>query len=141
MEEARLIGVNTNVLVRFLVQDDPVQSAQASELIERGTSNGQSILINRIVLCETIWVLETAYGFPRNEILDTVEKILQTAEFEIEDKDAAWQALQDSRQYQVDYSDSLIGRQNKILGCEHTATFEKKLRRLPTFKYVARQSP
>ena len=68
-------------------------------------------------------VLETAYGFPRNEILDTVEKILQTAEFEIEDKDAAWQALQDSRQYQVDFSDSLIGRQNKIMGCEHTLTF------------------
>ena len=140
MEETRLIGIDTNVLVRFLVQDDPVQSDQASELIEQGTSNGLSILINRIVLCETVWVLETAYKFPRNEILDTVEKILQTAEFEIEDKDAAWQALQDSRQYEVDFSDSFIGRQNKILACEYTATFEKKLRRLPTFKYAARHS-
>src|SRR5262245_59153894 len=140
MEEARLIGIDTNVLVRFLVQDDPMQSVQASELIEQAISNGQFILINRIVLCETVWVLESAYGISRNEILDNVEKILKTAEFEIEDKDAAWQALQDSRQYQVDFSDSMIGRQNKALGCEQTITFEKKLKRLPTFIYTARKS-
>src|SRR5262245_59023646 len=136
MEEKGLIGIDTNVMIRFLVQDDPVQSTRASNLIEDAVSQGQFILINRIVLCEIVWVLQTAYEYRRDEVLDTIEKILETAEFEIEDKDAAWQALQDSRQYQADFTDCLIGRQNKMLGSENTVTFDKKLKRIPSFNVL-----
>jgi len=105
-------------------------------MMEDAVTQGQSILINRIVLCEIAWVLESAYEFRRSEILESLEKILQTIEFEVEDRDAAWQALQDSRQYQADFSDCLIGRQNKMLGCEHTITFDKKLKRIPSFQLL-----
>ena len=68
-----MIGLDTNVLVRFLVQDDPAQSALAAQLVEGRCHPDSPGLINRIVLCELVWVLESCYRYSRFQIVDVLE--------------------------------------------------------------------
>ena len=69
-------ALDTNVLVRYLVQDDPGQGRKAAAYIERAAEAGDEILISNIVLCETVWVLDTAYGYDKSEIEDDIDKLL-----------------------------------------------------------------
>jgi predicted nucleic-acid-binding protein len=88
------------------------------------------------VLCELAWVLETAYDYSREEIARAFEQILATAELEVERLDQARQALGDFRSTKADFSDALIGRINRSLGAEHTATFDRDLKALETFRLL-----
>jgi predicted nucleic-acid-binding protein len=125
-----MIGIDTNVLVRYLVQDDAIQAAKAGRLIEDAAARQELIHVSQVVLCELVWVLETAYSLPREDVLDAVETILRTADFDLEAGDIAWLALQDSRSNNADFSDCLIGRHNQLSDCASTFTFDKKLKRL-----------
>ena len=80
-------AVDTNVLVRYLVQDDPRQGKRAADFIEAAATGEEQILIGNIVLCEMVWVLESAYGYSKPEIADAIEKILQAGAFRFESKD------------------------------------------------------
>lgn len=124
-------GLDTNVLVRYLVQDDPEQSRTAVRCIESDTC-----FINAIVLCELVWVLEAAYRYPKDIIAATLEKILQTGDFEIEDRDTAWQALADYRSTKADFADCLIAHRNIAAGCEETATFDKRVKGARGFRMI-----
>jgi predicted nucleic-acid-binding protein len=129
-------ALDTNVLIRFLVQDEPVQGRKAAAYIESAASAGEQILISNIVLCETVWVLDSAYGFAKEEIQSAVEKLLQTATFAFETKDVVEAAFHDYRKTSVDFADCLIGRVNSSLGCEPTATFDTALRKLVEFELL-----
>jgi predicted nucleic-acid-binding protein len=83
-------GLDTNVLVRYLVQDDLEQWRLADEYIKRVQANGETCFLNNIVLCELVWVLKTAYKLTRNEIIDVLEKILKADAFDFENREAAW---------------------------------------------------
>lgn len=131
-----MIGLDTNVLARYLVQDEPGQGERAARLIQGVSSREEPLLINAVVLCELVWVLESAYRYRRAEIADVLEKILSTAGFEIENKDAAWLALREYRASQADYADCFIGRQNRRLGCDVTVTFDRALTGLENFKLL-----
>src|SRR5262249_47430287 len=98
-------GLDTNILVRYLVQDDRKQAERASAYIRKTTADGESCFINLVVLCELVWVLESAYEYTKNEIADVLEKILITKQFEIEAKDLVRQAVQDYRQGRGDLAD------------------------------------
>lgn len=82
-----MIGLDTNVLVRYLVRDDRRQAEKASACIREVISKGDCFYINRLVLCELVWVFENSYGFHKKEIADVLEKILATKQFEFEQKD------------------------------------------------------
>jgi predicted nucleic-acid-binding protein len=125
-------GVDTNVVVRYLLRDDPVQAARAARELERD----ERFLIGSVVLCELVWVLETGYGFTRAEIGVALEKILATAQFEIEGKDLALSALDDFRRSTADFSDCLVGRRNRAAGAAETVTFDKGLRGLEGFRLL-----
>jgi len=88
-------GLDTDVLVRYIVRDDPVQAAKASSFIFEVIEQGETCFINHIVMCELVWVLEYAYGFAREEIAGILEKIHATRQFEIERKEVSRQALDD----------------------------------------------
>lgn len=90
-------GIDTNVLVRYLVQDDPQQARRASLFMTKECSTEDPGLVNRVVLCELVWVLESAYGYPRSRIVLALESILRTAQLKVEDHQEAWSAL---REYQ-----------------------------------------
>ena len=88
------------------------------------------------VLCEMVWVLDSGYGLSRTEIATTLEKILATAQFEIEGKDLALLALDDFKRSGADFSDCLLGRRNRAAGAGETVTFDHGLRRLEGFRLL-----
>lgn len=82
-----MIGVDTNILVRYLTQDDPEQARKASREIDQGAEAGETFFITDVVMCELVWVLETAYDYDRLQIADTLDKVLATKQFQFGDKD------------------------------------------------------
>jgi len=131
-----MIGLDTNVLVRYLTQDDPAQFARAAAFIEAASEREEPFLINAPVLCELVWVLATVYGYSREEIAQALDQIFTTAQFEIERLDEARQALGDFRSSKADFSDALIGRINRSLGAKHTVTFDRELKAVETFRLL-----
>jgi len=129
-------GLDTNVLVRFLVRDDLRQAELASSYIRKVTSDGGSCFINLIVFCELVWVLESAYGYSKQEIANVLEKMLTIRQFEIETKDIVRQAVHDYRRGSGDIADYLIGRVNQSQGCDQTVTFDRSLKRSPFFDVI-----
>jgi predicted nucleic-acid-binding protein len=126
-------ALDTNVLVRYLVQDDRAQGRKAAAYIEGAAGAGEQILISNIVLCETVWVLDSAYGYHKTEIEGAIEKLLQSATFQFEQKDTVSSAFEDYCSAKVDFADCLIGRLHASCGSEPTATFDHSLRKLATF--------
>ena len=132
-----MIGLDTNVLVRILVEDDPQQAEIAKQEIRKAKAAGEKFLINNIVLCEVVWVLQRSYKFSRAEIINVLEKILRTNLFEFENQAAAWEAVQQMKKSNADFSDYLIGELNKKNGCRETLTFDKKLKQSQTFRLLS----
>lgn len=131
-----MIGLDTNVLVRYLTRDDPAQYAKAAAFIHAAIDRGDQFLVNTAVLCELAWVLTAAYDYSREEIATALDRIFATAQFEIERLDDARQALGDFRATKADFSDALIGRINRSLGADHTVTFDRALKAVDTFRLL-----
>ena len=131
-----MIGLDTDVLVRYLTHDDPAQYAKAAAFIGAAADRGERFVVNTAVLCELVWVLGTAYEYSRDDIASALEQIFATAEFEIERLDDARRALRDFRATKGDFSDALIGRINRSLGAEHTVTFDRDLKGIETFRVL-----
>jgi predicted nucleic-acid-binding protein len=121
-------GLDTNVLIRYLVQDDPDQAAVAVQAIETGVDRNERFLIQPVVLCEAVWVLDSVYGYSKEEIVTALNMILRTVQFEIADKDTVWQAFGDYQSGKADFSDYLIGRANTRQGAVPTLTFDRSLK-------------
>ena len=126
-------AADTNVLVRLLVQDDPAQGRKAAALVQAAEMAGEQILVGNIVLCELVWVLDSAYGYAKTEIADALDRLLQTGAFTFENKDIVRAAFAEYRNSKVDFADCLMGRIHMALGCETTVTFDVALRKLQTF--------
>ena len=129
-------GIDTNILVRYIVQDDPQQSALAGDLIEKRFTAENPAYINRIVLCELVWVLSAAYNFERSQIARALRQVLLTDSFRVEDHSVAWEALADYAAGSADYADVLIARGNREAGVETTLTFDKAAATGPHFTLV-----
>jgi predicted nucleic-acid-binding protein len=127
-----MIGLDTNVLLRYFLRDDVAQAARAARELARD----EHFLIDGIVLCELVWVLETGYGLSRAEIAATLESILTTAQFEIDGKDLVLAALGDFRASAADFSDCLIGRRNRAASASQTITFDRSLKGLEGFRLL-----
>ena len=127
-------ALDTNVLVRYLVQDDPQQSRLAADYILTHCTEETPAYIHHVVLCELVWVLESAYGYERELGADVVEKIFRTREFYIDAMSVAWAALHCYRDRKTDFADGMIGMGNHFAGCDKTATFDKKAAKLDVFE-------
>ena len=130
-------GLDTNVLVRYLTQDDPDQAAISAKVIEEADAKEEKLFLHPLVFCELIWVLESAYGFPKADILKVLERILRTAGFEISEKDLLWLALADYRSGKGDFSDYYLGRANERGGAKVTLSFDTALKGEPRFQILA----
>ena len=131
-----MTGLDTNVLVRYLTQDDPAQALKATQVIEDAAEQGELLYITSIVLCEMVWVLDAAYGHSKQEIQAVLERILRTAQFRFDHKDQLWRALQDYREGRADFSDYLIGYLGAHNGCQETVTFDKALGNHAAFRLL-----
>jgi predicted nucleic-acid-binding protein len=131
-----MIGLDTHVLVRHLVQDDPSQSRKATQVITKQCTRDDPGFINRVVLCELVWVLESAYGYSKDTIVPVLEKLLRTSQLKIEDVQAAWTAFRMYQKGKADFADCLLGATNRIGGCEWTVTFDQPASRVEGFKLL-----
>ncbi len=131
-----MIGLDTNLLVRYIVRDDTRQAQLASSYIKKKRDDGVSMFINHIVLCEIVWVLESTYEYSKTQIVNVLEKILDISQFSIPDVDSVVLALSAYKNSKVGFSDALIGTTNKMEGCVKTATFDKYAGKLPDFELL-----
>ena len=120
-----MIGLDTNVLVRFLVQDDPAQGAQAREFMT-GLSEGKPGFIAREVMVEMVWVLERAYDLPRPQIAAALESLLEARELVVEASDQVTIALDRYGKGGAGFSDQMIALAGNGAGCDVTMTFDRK---------------
>lgn len=120
-----MIALDTNVLVRYVVQDDKAQAARATRLIEDECSEDTPAFITTIVLVELLWVLESCYSSTRSQLANIVEQVLRTRQFLVQDADIVWQAVRRFKAGKADFSDCLIDAVARASGCELTVTFDK----------------
>src|SRR5262245_16941930 len=103
-------ALDTNILARYLRDDDPVQSKRAAQLIQRAVQQGEQLYLNHVVLCELVWVLTSVYEHRKDEIIRMLESTLLTGHFDLEDKASVEFALEDYKNCKADFPDCLIGR-------------------------------
>ena len=128
-----MIAFDTNLLLRLLLNDHPEQARKAEELLQRTVAAAERVLLPDIVLCELEWVLETAYGFRRAEIVRTLRRLLAADEFAFMDRAAMAAALALYAAGKADFSDYLIGETAPAAGSVTTYTFDRELARSPGF--------
>lgn len=128
-----MLGLDTNVLVRFLVQDDQAQFERAQKIIGRESRTGGGVLISLLVLLETEWVLRSRYSLTKAEILVAFSGLLASAELRFEDEHSIEAALFAWKDSPADFADCLIGARHRALGCRATASFDAKATKLPGF--------
>ena len=121
-----MIGLDTNVVIRYLTQDDPKQTVITNELIEKKLSAQEPGYITLITLVEITWVLESCYGQSKDSILDVIHSLLITKQLVIEQADLVYMAANNYGIGNADFSDSLITVLSKNNGCERVVTFDKK---------------
>jgi predicted nucleic-acid-binding protein len=129
-----MIGLDTNVLVRYLTQDDPTQSPKATEIIERRLTEEKPGFVSIVAMVETVWVLERAYGLTSLEIVRAVERILQTDVLLVEDEQEVFAAMIALKNGQGSFADAVIAALGAKRGCSLTLTFDRKALRLPGFE-------
>jgi predicted nucleic-acid-binding protein len=132
-----MIGLDTNVLVRLLVRDDPRQTEAARRFVDRHCTPDSPGFIGCVALAEFVWVLAGAYGYARPEIAAAVEALLAGGDRSVEHHEAVRAALDDYKTARADFADALIARVNMAYGCQATATFDKKAAGLDGFVQVA----
>jgi len=125
-----VIGLDTNVVVRYLAQDEPAQSARATRLIERELSEREPGYISLIVLVETCWVLKLLYGATAGELHDAVRDLLDARQLSVESRVAVARALARVLDNGGDIADALITECAMQAGCARTVTFDKAAARL-----------
>jgi predicted nucleic-acid-binding protein len=131
-----VIGLDTNVIVRYLAQDDAKQSAVATRFIERALSTESPGYITNVTLCEVVWVLAECYGADRARIRAVLEGLLASKQLALEEADLVWKALRAWGASSADFSDALVGQIVSARGGGRTVTFDRAAAKLPGFELL-----
>ena len=129
-----MIGLDTNILVRYLTQDDPDQSRKATEIIERRLTEENPGFVSIVAMVEIVWVLDRAYGFSAREIAAAVERMLQTDVLAVEHEREVFTAMIALKNGQGTFADAVIAALGARANCSCTLTFDQKALRLPGFE-------
>jgi len=128
-----MIALDTNVLVRYLVEDDEAQSRRAMKLIEATIAREEELFISDVVMCETVWVLSSAYRFSRIEIADALAGLLRARSVVFTSTDRLARSLEAYRNGKGDFADYLIRELARAVGADTVATFDRSLLKEPGF--------
>lgn len=132
-----MIGLDTNVILRCFIDDDPSQAEAARRFVSERCTQENPGFIDRVALCELIWVLFSGYRFDRKRAADIITTLLASRDIVLEDSDAVRAALHMFATRKIDFADALIGEVNRLRGCEATATFDRKAAKIDGFVHVA----
>lgn len=131
-----MIGVDSNLLLRLIVQDDEPQARRAEALLGQVRAAGEAIYVSDVVLCEVEWVLGSVYQATRAEILATLRHLAGDPHLTFEDRSGLWRALELYGTSRADFSDSLLGTRAQAAGARTCYTFDRALRDLPGFTWL-----
>lgn len=120
-----MIGIDTNIIIRFLTNDDPVQAKKVMRFFSQSEKNETQLFISSCVLLESIWVLESGYNFSKEDILTALNSLLHLPYITFENEGALSSFFNKVEYSKMDLSDALIGAVNKFKKCEYTLTFDK----------------
>jgi len=129
-----MIGLDTDILVRFLTQDDPIQSLRATEIIERRLTEKNPGFVSIVAMVETVWVLERAYRLAAGEIAAAIERMLQIDVLVVEYEQEVFSAMIALKEGQGSFAHAVIAALGTRAGCSRTVTFDRKALRLPGFE-------
>ena len=121
-----MIGIDTNVLVRYIAQDDAAQSRRATSFIEKECNEAAPGFVGLVVLVEVVWVSESSYGAAREDVADIVRRILSIKQLVVQDAETAWKALRLFESSKTDFADCLVERSAMAAGCKSVVTFDKQ---------------
>ena len=120
-----MIGLDTNILVRYLTQDDPDQAAQATRILEEELTDDDPGFIGLVVLVETIWVLRRLYKASPEEIRETVNDLLGSRRILVENRHVVARAVATSAKNASDFADSIIAASALDVGCRKIVSFDR----------------
>ena len=119
-----MTGLDTNVLVRYIMQDDARQSALATRLVESLAAEAPGF-VSLVSVVELAWVLDSAYGLDRAQLVEAFEGLLRTKELVVDRAETVWKALRVFQGGNADFADCLIERSAAAAGCERTMSFDR----------------
>jgi len=128
-----VISLDTNLVVRLVMKDDPAQMKRVARVIEEAEAQQEECLLTDVVLCELEWVLGSVFNVPRRKILNAVQTLMAEPLFQPESFSRLQRALDAYSQGKGDLSDYLLGEAASGLGARTTFTFDKALQRHPAF--------
>lgn len=131
-----MIGIDTNVLVRYIAQDDPAQAPIATRLFERRLSAAEPGHISIVTLAEAMWVLGSRFKARPAELIEIMQQLLADPRLVVQHERAAWLAVEAAEEQGADIADALIAFLNDEAGCSHTLTFDVRAARLPRMKLL-----
>jgi predicted nucleic-acid-binding protein len=119
------VGIDTNVIVRYIAQDDPEQSAIATRFIEKSCTATTPGFLSLVVIVELVWVMESRYGATREDVVTTLTQLLRAKQLVVDDAETVWQAVRAFATGKADFADCLIERLCAQRGCTGSVTFDK----------------
>lgn len=125
-----MLGIDTNVLVRYFAQDDARQSPLATRFIEHTLSAAEPGHVSLVSLAEFVWVMRTVYRNSVPDISQALLLLLDDKRFVVQQASAAWAALDAYRVQGVDFADALIAALDRAAGCTATVTFDRNAARI-----------
>jgi predicted nucleic-acid-binding protein len=128
-----MIGLDTNVLIRYLVQDDAVQSPKATAILEKQLSEATPGFVSVVVTVELFWVLESYYDFAPSDVAAVLERLLAANYIVFEDEQEVFGAMAVIQEGTGNFADALIAALARRAGCSQTLTFDRKALRIPGF--------
>jgi predicted nucleic-acid-binding protein len=131
-----MTGLDTNILLRYFVGDDPRQSRTAAWVIERDLTEQHPGHVSLVAMVETVWTLLSSYELSRDETASIIERMLQIETLTIQNEQAVFVALVAFQQGKGSFADTLIGALGIAAGCDFTVTFDKKAARLGDYKLL-----
>ena len=131
-----MIAVDTNVIVRFLVRDDAEQAEAVYRRLKEAEAARETLFVPLLVLLETIWVLESAYGKSRLQVLESIEDLRRMTVFDFERDEVIERVLSDGSTSKGDLADLLVAHAAQASGCESGITFDKDAAKLPFFRLL-----
>jgi len=131
-----MIGIDTNILLRLWLNDDPAQNKRIDALLAAHGSTPGSLLLTDVVLAEAVWTLKAAYEQDKNAQLIAVRSLLDEAAFAFEDREAVVDAVALFEAGSCGFSDCMVVSKHARQGCDFTATFDRGMRKLPGVKVL-----
>ena len=131
-----MIGIDSNILVRLIVADEPGQVAIARNFIHEHCTSDDPGYISNVVLAEVVWILSRGYKYSRGQVAVAIERMMDTAQLQIESTTDVAAALADYRRGPAGFTDCFIGHLNRTSECTHTVTFDRKAAKLKGFELL-----